>query len=292
MRAALRQIPILSNLNLGCLEFEHVAGRQLLNRQKRSQRVRNVTEIQILQNRFVIYRREFRSHGKNRLDLRPEQQPVARQRVVQRLFSEAIASQQQLAAALVIQRESKHSAELFDTVRAELLIEMNDHFGVAVRSEAMTAFFQFDAQLGKVVDLAIEDNPDSFVFIEYRLMPARQVDDAEASHPHSHASFYKDAFIIGPAMHNGFTHPVNGRVVDAAIRVSLMAMRPDNPSYTPHALSFQNHFRCPRRPGIVHPWARQLELVVPVISRVPFPSVTRRQYYIHHLARGKEMQNV
>ena len=59
---------------------------------------------------------------------------------------------------------------------------MDDHFGVGVGIEAMAGLFEFLAQLGEIVNFAVEHHPDGFVFIVDGLVAAGQVDDAEPAH--------------------------------------------------------------------------------------------------------------
>jgi hypothetical protein len=67
---------------------------------------------------------------------------------------------------------------------------VDDHFRVTVGIEAVTAFFKISAQFGEVVDLAVENDPNCFVFVEHRLVSAGQIDNAETAHAQSHAAFY------------------------------------------------------------------------------------------------------
>src|ERR1035438_1727934 len=90
---------------------------------------------------------------------------------------------------------------------------MNDDFGIGVSGEDMTASLQLGTQLGKIINLAVEDNPNRLVFIEDRLVPTLQVDDAEPTHAQTNASLYKDPLVVGPAVHDGLPHPgIAGRV--------------------------------------------------------------------------------
>ena len=70
------------------------------------------------------------------------------------------------------------------------------------------------AEFGEVVNLAIEDNPDGFIFVGHRLMTGRaEVDDAQAAVPErncvSGAGEYPDPTVVRPAMSHSFGHPAD-----------------------------------------------------------------------------------
>jgi hypothetical protein len=83
---------------------------------------------------------------------------------------------------------------------------MNNDFGIGICVEAMAALLQLRAQLGKIVDLAVVYDPRAAVFVEYRLVSARKVDDAKAPHSESSAILHQDAFIVGPAVDDLVAH--------------------------------------------------------------------------------------
>src|ERR1035438_1598715 len=85
----------------------------------------------------------------------------------------------------------------------------------------MAATFQIWSQFLKVVNLAVEDNPDRFVFVKYRLMAAGQIDNAQPPHAQAHASLHENAFVIRTAMYDGLAHLVNRCVVHRPVRSSL-----------------------------------------------------------------------
>ena len=62
-------------------------------------------------------------------------------RIEQRLFADAIAREKQFLSSFVPNRKRKHSAQVFRTVNAELIVGMNDGFGVAVGVESVAEFF-------------------------------------------------------------------------------------------------------------------------------------------------------
>ncbi len=59
---------------------------------------------------------------------------------------------------------------------------MDEHLGVAVGGESVTALAQLLAQAGVVVDLAVEGDPDRAVLVGERLVAALEVEDRQAPH--------------------------------------------------------------------------------------------------------------
>src|SRR5438105_15885709 len=122
---------------------------------------------------------------------------------MQWLLAQAITYQQQFFAFLVVQSKSKHSAQFLHTSRTQLLIQMNYDFGIRVGIEAMPFELQILPELGEVIDLAVENNPDSLVFVVDRLMSACQINDAQAPHPQSKTSLRMNSFVVRAATYVG-----------------------------------------------------------------------------------------
>ena len=108
---------------------------------------------------------------------------------------------------------------------------MNDRFGVRVSGEFMAARFQILAQLGIIVNFAVEHHPELAVFIRERLMPAGQIDDAQAAETQAQASVDENAFIIRAAMNDGFVHPM-----DELLRDGLVPLVFENAADSAHGL--------------------------------------------------------
>jgi len=86
---------------------------------------------------------------------------------------------------------------------------MDDNFSVAVGVTGAALFEPF-AQFLEVVDLAIEDDPYSLVFVVHRLLP-RQDNDAQAAHAQADRP-RREHFSSGPAMDDRRTSAHGGGV--------------------------------------------------------------------------------
>ena len=99
--------------------------------------------------------------------------------VVERLDPEAVAREHEPPPARVPDRDGEHPAQALCELVAVLLVEMEHHFGVAVRPEAVPGALQLGAQLAEVVDLAVLDDDGGAVLVRDRLVARLEVDDRE-----------------------------------------------------------------------------------------------------------------
>ena len=70
----------------------------------------------------------------------------------------------------------------------------------------MASGFEISTQLLMVVDFAVKDDPDVFVFVGQGLMPGLEVDDAKPAHGKADASFHEETAIIRTAMNDLIIH--------------------------------------------------------------------------------------
>ncbi len=136
---------------------------------------------QIQRERVLVQSRLQRRVAEQRLDLRPEQQRAGRRCKVQRLDPDSVARKQQLTPPTVPQRKRKHAAQVVDTVRAVLLVQVDDDLRVSAGPKAVTPGLQSWPMRGVVVDLAVVDEPDRAVLVGHRLIARGQVDNAQAA---------------------------------------------------------------------------------------------------------------
>src|SRR5690348_13437651 len=117
-------------------------------------------------------RREFR--GKNETVLAGEKK--------QRLLAEAVAREEYLVRAAVVNRKGPHAVEPPRQLGAPMPPAMQQRFGVGVIGDEYGAeLFQLRAQFLEVVDLAIEDDAQRAVGRRHRLLAAGEVEKREAA---------------------------------------------------------------------------------------------------------------
>ena len=127
--------------------------------------------------------------GEQRLDFRRERDAAVVHAVIKRLDADPIPNQPQLTLARIPQRNRKHAAEAVQALDAPLLECVEDDFRIGViRLPRVPADgLELAADLGVVVNLAVEDDLQQTVLIAHRLVrDGRQVDDREAAMPQSH----------------------------------------------------------------------------------------------------------
>ncbi|OPZ82276.1 MAG: hypothetical protein BWY75_03367 [bacterium ADurb.Bin425] len=71
----------------------------------------------------------------------------------------------------------------------------------------MSAFQDQFLQFLKVIDLAVENYPNAFIFVGNWLLSSGYIDNREAGHTDGARSKHGIAFFIGTAVIDAFTHP-------------------------------------------------------------------------------------
>src|ERR1051325_1869390 len=92
-----------------------------------------------------------------RLQLRAEQEHVARPAVIEGFLAETVPHQVHYPIPAIPEREREHADEsLYRVLDPELLKGCEHHFRVGVAAKPMAERLQVLAQLGEVIDLPIE----------------------------------------------------------------------------------------------------------------------------------------
>src|SRR5690242_17247867 len=92
------------------------------------------------------------------------------------------------------------------TIRAKLVVSVNDRFGVAVGVESVAEFLQLRSQLEIVVNLAVENDPGVSIPIVDRLLPMSEIDNRQPAHRQSNPVAEIKSIVIRAAMTNGVIH--------------------------------------------------------------------------------------
>src|SRR2546430_10692561 len=141
--------------------------------------------------------------------------------VINRLNAIAVADQMQRPSPGGPERERKNSVEFFDEIDPPFLVAVQQDLGVCPRSKLMARRQQIFSELRKVVNLAIENNPDGLVLVRHRLMACgTEVDDAQAAVSQRDRLIGVgenfDAAVVGAAMGNGGGHATDQIVIGLA----------------------------------------------------------------------------
>jgi hypothetical protein len=120
---------------------------------------------------------------------------------------------------------------MFDTVITEFLVSMDNDFRIAVRAKTVSPLSKLLLKFAIIVDFSIEDDDDTFIFVENGLVAKRYVDDREAPDADRHTIAYPDALFVRTTMANGLTHRI-----DEQTCVVTVTPRIDEPRYSAHLL--------------------------------------------------------
>src|SRR5258705_6469069 len=97
---------------------------------------------------------------------------------------------------------------------------MDQRLGIRGRGEPMPPSDQVGSELPVVVDLAIEDDPDAAVLVADGLVAAREVDDAEAAHPHAEGTGQVASSAVRAAVDQDVGHPLQDIGVNRPLSLS------------------------------------------------------------------------
>ena len=169
--------------------------------------------------------------AQQRFQFRSEEQPAVREKtVIERLFAEPVARQEQRLTPLVRQGEGEHPIEAIEARLAPLLPSVNDDLRVAASAKDMSQRRQFGHQLREIVDLAVEDDADRMVFVEERLVTARKINDGQPAMPQPDPRRKIKPVAVGATMRENIGHATEQAPVGVATSAGV-----ENPSYAAHA---------------------------------------------------------
>ena len=163
---------------------------------------------------------------------------VGQPREMQRLHAQPVARQKQAAPLMIVDRKGEHAIEPRQAIRAPLPPRRQNHLGIAAGSKAVTAIFEFGAQLPEIIDFAVEADRHRFVVARHRLRAAFDVDDRQPQMPESDARRGPFARSVGTAMAHGMQHRAQPRGIDGLGRLQMINARdPTHIGSSPSAVS-------------------------------------------------------
>ena len=191
---------------------------------------------------------------------------------MQRFDADAVAGEKQRPGPGVPDREAEHAAQARDGGGSPLLVGVHDRFRVGGGIETVPGGFELAPELTVVVDLAVEDDPDGAVFVVNRLVPSRQIDDAQTPHSQRHAVGRINSLIVRAAVPDDVTHLMRKRM--RCIRRQRIAGRSrfDEPGDAAHTINSPFSPRsarnavptCARSPAAAHVRRRTRAPRIPV----------------------------
>ena len=199
--------------HLARLPGKHVPGRKLAalpeDRQRRRDRVEGEERLE---------RVEVDLAARERSQLGREFEATVGLAHVERLDPEAVARKHEPPPAPVPERDREHPAQPAREVVAVLLVQVDEHLGVAAGAEAMTGRLELSPQLPVVVDLPVLDDVDGAVLVRDRLVAALEVDDREPAGREADTALDERPVGVGAAVDKRGAHLREPRGVDGAAR--------------------------------------------------------------------------
>src|SRR5262245_43738105 len=98
---------------------------------------------------------------------------------------------------------------------------MDDHFGVATGSKAVSLALQISAQLLKVVDFAVENDLNRAVFIANRLITSAHIDDRQPAVHEPDTRLNDESLRVRAAVSDAITHGLKNGPLSRPGRVGI-----------------------------------------------------------------------
>ena len=156
--------------------------------------------------RLLVHSRTMLHRRKHCLNFRPERQLVAVVVDIQRLYSDTISYQMQLAFARIINRNRKHTVQSADKFNPVKFIQPQQDFGVGLCPAWVAGKRGFLCEFDEVEYFSVLDSNHRAVIGDKWLMTAFNVDDGKTLVAECHAAAHKDALIVGAAVLDRTSH--------------------------------------------------------------------------------------
>ncbi len=187
--------------------LEKFAGQQLLDALDQSVRSGDVVEREEVGEAVEIQAARDLGVEENGLQLGAEVEVAAAVEEVEGLDAHAVAGEDEALSLGVPEGDGEHAAETREDFDVPLEEAAEDDLGVAERVEAMAAGFEFGAEFGMVVDLAVIDDGDLLAGFGVDgvdgLVAVVEVDDFQAGIGEGDVRGLEGAEVIGSAMVEG-----------------------------------------------------------------------------------------
>ncbi len=121
--------------------------------------------------------------GEQGLDFGSKGQIPAIPGVVQRLLAHPVPGQKHPAALPVPEGNGEHALQMFQAVRAPLLVGAQDDLGVAARAEGLPQALQLPLEVLEIIDFPVKDHSQTAVQGNHGLLPAGKIDDGKSAMP-------------------------------------------------------------------------------------------------------------
>src|ERR1700741_1377510 len=105
--------------------------------------------------------------------------------------------------------DSKHSIPLIDRIRSGFSQSSQNTLGVGMSFKRVTIFCQSFLNISVVINLAVKDHSQTTALFPHRLVPALEINNAQAAHAKRKSVFSPVSFVVRTTMNDGSTHAPN-----------------------------------------------------------------------------------
>jgi hypothetical protein len=197
-RLAVGRRPVAPLGELARAPRRRAPGRELADAAEERARTRHVAIRKVVPDGREVHLGTRAGQRQQRLDLGSEVQVLALLQQEERLLAEAVAREEEHAAARVPDGEGEHAAQALHHALAPVLPGAQQHLGVRGRREGVARSLELGAQLAEVVDLAVERERQARRRVAHRLVAAARIDDGEAAVPQQDAAARAGVDLAGP----------------------------------------------------------------------------------------------
>src|SRR5437868_5239632 len=118
---------------------------------------------------------------------------------------------------------------MINALLAVLLPCAQNGLSVRVCAKPVSRLDELRPEFLKIVDFAVEHNPDAAIAVRHGLVATRNINDAQPIETESHVSVLIYAVIVRAAVYRNLTHTMQQRMLDGTIRIEIK-----EPVYTTH----------------------------------------------------------
>ena len=199
--------------------LEPLAGRKLLDAFDQRIGAGNVVEREVVIEALEIQAPLDFGMLEDGLELGAEIEVAAAAAKVERLDAHAVAGEQQAFLGGLPEGQREHAAEALEAGGVPLQQAAEDHFGVATGVETMAQRFKLPAQLGVIVDFAVEDQHGGAIVGGHGLLSAGEIDNLQADGAEGDIGRVIDVLLVGAAMNQGHGGAADAFGIDGAREV-------------------------------------------------------------------------
>src|SRR5215471_3902861 len=99
-------------------------------------------------------------------------------RVIERFDPKTVSHRKQTPVSIVPYHKREFTAQVFHTMRSQILVQVQRYLAIRSRPKPVTAPFQLSTLPLKIVELAVYNDAHASVFVGDRLIPGSQIDNA------------------------------------------------------------------------------------------------------------------